>query len=78
MAKAKKVPADFEVHLTLTKEEAVALQSVCSRIGGPAASRRRHFDSISSALYLIDIRDLGDLDVDVDSTNRAIYFTVAK
>lgn len=72
MAKAKKVPADFQVELTLTREEAEALRAVCSRIGGPPASRRRHFDAIAKELYPLGI---SENDSDISTRDQAIYFT---
>ena len=75
MATAKKVEIPqpkFKVELTLSQEEAEALQTVCSKIGGDSSrSRRRHFDSIRGALCDLGIRYNGD---DVNQTHRSIYF----
>jgi hypothetical protein len=72
MAKAEKVPADFEVKLTLTREEAEALKTgFCSRIGGPLNSRRRHFDAINLALHEIKVNES---DSDISPNNHSIYF----
>ena len=73
MAKARKVPADFEVELSLTREEALALRAVCMRIGGHSATtRRKHFDAIAKVLDELEVNE-GE-PKDISTTDRAIYF----
>jgi hypothetical protein len=72
MAKAEKIPADFEVKLTLTREEAETLRAVCHRIAGdPQLSRRKHMDSINSALRNAGIES--DT-TDISRQREGIYF----
>lgn len=65
------IPATITLHLSI--EEAQALLAVCKRIGGSSAfTRRKHFDSIQSALCSVGISESSS---DFDPKLRAIYFT---
>ncbi len=67
--------------LTLTQEEAETLSAGGWRIGGhPRASRRGHFDRITSALRNAmrghaDTAEPTDMDDALPSTGSSIYFT---
>ncbi len=68
MAKAeKKTVQEYELHLTLTQEEAETLIRVCCRVGGHnEKSRRRHIDNILRELRRAEVDDPGnDLDGEV-------------
>jgi hypothetical protein len=48
-----------EVTLTLSRDEAESLKSLTGFIGGsPVRSRRKHFDSISQALWVAGIHNV--------------------
>lgn len=72
MAKAKKVKAEYELQLTLSRAEAETLLFVCGRIGGCSMdSPRKHTDELFRAL-----KDAGVAieDLQTSATDRAIYF----
>ncbi len=68
--------ADAIILLTLNKAEAETLMDVSGSVGGsPTNSRRRHVESIRSALMSAGVRPDEDRAQDMDDTKRgAIYF----
>lgn len=51
MAEVKKVPVeDYKVVLTLSKQEALSLMTVCGAVGGSNETYRKHTENIYLAL----------------------------
>lgn len=57
MAKAVMIKReDYEVQLTLNREEAEALRAILNRVGGhPSTTRRGLIDGISNTLYMAGV-----------------------
>ena len=72
----KPVEPDYEVVLTLSKEEAETLRGVTQHIGG-IDGHREHMNRIRRALYDAGIYS-GFEESDLEAGNRAIYFKSVK
>ncbi|MGU2416004.1 hypothetical protein [Burkholderia cenocepacia] len=66
------------ITLSLSDEEATFLVDVFANIGGSRATRRKHADDISTALYRAGVRglprDAGGCVPDISKSQGVIYF----
>ena len=75
MAKATLIPAEPEVQLTLSKDEAQTLVDVISLAGGSSTTRRKYADNIMDALGEVGYRyAMSAYSEGGDLKGSAVYF----